>query len=54
MVRIIAGTIYWCGIGKIPPSNVDEAFRTGDRKLLGKTLEAKGLYLANVEYDLDE
>ena len=53
MVRIIAGTIYWCGIGKIPPSNVDEAFRTGDRKLLGKTLEAKGLYLAKVEYDID-
>ena len=52
MVRIIAGTLYWCGIGKIEPEAVDRAFETGDRKLLGKTLEAKGLYLAKVEYDL--
>ena len=51
MVRIIAGTVYWCGIGKIPIENVDKAFETGDRKLLGKTLEAKGLYLAKVDYD---
>lgn len=50
MVRIIAGTIYWCGIGKITPDDVDKAFETKDRKLLGKTLEAKGLYLAKVEY----
>ena len=52
MVRIIAGTVYYCGIGKISPDDVDKAFETGDRKLLGKTLEAKGLYLADVEYDL--
>lgn len=50
MVRIIAGTIYYVGIGKIPLENIPEAFKTGDRTLLGKTLDAKGLYLADVKY----
>lgn len=50
MVRIIAGTLYYAGIGKITVEDVKKAFETKDRTLLGKTLEAKGLYLAKVEY----
>lgn len=50
MVRIIAGTVYYVGIGKISLENIQKAFLTGDRKLLGKTLDAKGLYLADVKY----
>ncbi len=50
MVRIIAGTIYYVGIGKIPLENITKSFKTGDRTLLGKTLDAKGLYLAEVKY----
>lgn len=50
MVRIIAGTVYYIGIGKLPLENIPEAFKTGDRTLLGKTLDAKGLYLADARY----
>lgn len=50
MVRIIAGTLYYAGIDRITPSDVKKAFETGDRNLLGKTLEAKGLSLYEVVY----
>lgn len=50
MVRIIAGTCYYAGIGKLTSGDVIKAFETKDRTLVGKTLEAKGLYLAKVEY----
>lgn len=50
MVRIIAGTLYYAGIGKITVQDIENALKTGDRTLLGKTLEAKGLYLYSVEY----
>lgn len=50
MVRIIAGTCYYAGIGKLTAEDVKKAFETKDRTLVGKTLEAKGLYLSKVEY----
>ena len=45
MVRIIAGTLVYVGIGKLTPEDVSRILETGDRKAAGKTLGAKGLTL---------
>lgn len=50
MVRIIAGTLYYAGINRLTENDVRKAFETGDRELLGITLEAKGLCLEEVVY----
>ncbi len=50
MVRIIAGTLYYAGINRLTAADVKKAFETGDRELLGITLEAKGLCLEKVVY----
>lgn len=52
MVRIIAGTLIYVGIGKLNSSDVKAAIDSGDRTQAGKTLEAKGLTLKSVEYDI--
>lgn len=51
MVRIIAGTLSDVGSGKIPPEEVGEILRSGDRRRAGRTLKAGGLTLESVEYD---
>ena len=51
MVRIIAGTLFDVGRGKIPAENVALALSSGDRELLGVTAPAKGLTLESVEYE---
>lgn len=50
MVRIIAGTLVYVGIGKLTPDDVALILQNGDRKRAGKTLGAKGLVLEKVEY----
>lgn len=50
MVRIMAGTLLQVGMGKLPKENVLLSYETGNRNLLGKTLNAKGLTLKSVEY----
>ncbi len=50
MVRIMAGAILECGTGKLSLAVVEEALRTGNRELLGKTMPAKGLTLLSVDY----
>ena len=50
MVRIIAGTLVYVGIGKLTPEDVSRILETGDRKAAGKTLGAKGLTLMCVQY----
>lgn len=50
MVRTIAGTLYFAGIGKIEPSDVEKIINGKNRELAGKTLAAKGLSLVDVEY----
>lgn len=50
MVRIMAGTIYYAGIGKIAPGIIEEIILARDRKFAGKTLPAHGLYLEKVFY----
>lgn len=50
MVRIIAGTLVYVGIGKLTPQDVSAALTGGDRTMAGKTLGAKGLTLMSVQY----
>lgn len=50
MVRIIAGTLLYVGIGKLTPDDVRSILDGGDRKRAGKTLSAKGLHLVSVAY----
>lgn len=50
MVRIIAGTLVSVGYGLLKKEEIERAFASGDRSLLGKTMPAKGLTLLNVEY----
>ena len=54
MVRIMAGTLYYVGIGKLTPKDVGRIVAQKDRAQAGKTLPAKGLCLLSVEYDEDE
>ena len=51
MVRIIAGTLVYIGMGKLPIECLEEAFESRDRTALGKTLPAKGLHLVEVKYE---
>lgn len=50
MVRIIAGTLLYVGMGKLTPIDVQKIIESGDRKAAGKTLSAKGLHLLKVVY----
>ena len=50
MVRIMAGAVLSCGTGKLSLAAAEEALRTGNRELLGKTMPAKGLTLLHVDY----
>lgn len=50
MVRIIAGTLVYVGIGKLTPQDVSAALESGDRTMAGKTLGARGLTLMSVQY----
>ena len=50
MVRIIAGTLYMVGCGKLLPSDVGEIIKGLDRKKAGMTAPAGGLYLNRVLY----
>ncbi len=51
MVRIIAGTLVYVGMGKLSLDDVKKTLETGDRTLAGKTLPAKGLHLIEVNYE---
>lgn len=51
MVRIIVGTLLFIAQGKRDLKCIEEALRTQDRSLAGKTVPAHGLYLQEVYYD---
>ncbi len=50
MVRIIAGTLLECGLGRLAPSDIPNVIFSGKRDEAGPTLPARGLYLVNVFY----
>lgn len=51
MVRIIAGTLVYVGMGKLTPDDVKEIINSRDRTRAGKTLPPEGLTLVSVEYE---
>lgn len=50
MVRIIVGSLVAIGEGRLTVLDLETAIKTGDRKLAGKTMPAKGLTLYSVSY----
>jgi tRNA pseudouridine38-40 synthase len=50
MVRIIAGTLVYCGTGKLSVEQIRGILLSGDRTLAGKTMPPEGLTLTSVEY----
>lgn len=50
MVRTLTGELLELASGRRTEESLAEAFRTGRRELLGKTMPAKGLTLLSVEY----
>jgi tRNA pseudouridine38-40 synthase len=50
MVRIIAGTLIYVGMGKIPSNQIPEIIESRDRTKAGKTAPAHGLYLMEIFY----
>ncbi len=50
MVRIMAGTLVYAGLGKILPKEIPEIIHSRNRKKAGITAPAEGLYLAQVNY----
>lgn len=50
MVRTMVGELLDLALGKRTEESLLKAYRTGERNLLGKTMPAKGLCLAQVEY----
>ncbi len=54
MVRILAGSLIYVGIGKLPPDALARALQSGDRLDLGITAPAHGLTLMEVRYGESE
>jgi tRNA pseudouridine38-40 synthase len=50
MVRIIVGSLVAVGEGRLSIVDLETAIKTGNRKLAGKTMPAKGLTLYSVSY----
>ena len=50
MVRIIAGTVVYAGLGKIAPEDVPGIILSCDRTKAGKTMPPEGLTLVEVGY----
>ena len=51
MVRIIAGTLVYVGLGKIQPDEIPQIIQSRDRARAGKTLVPNGLTLLEVNYE---
>lgn len=54
MVRAIVGTLVHVGRGRWTPADVARILSVGDRSHAGDTAPAQGLYLLQVELELDE
>lgn len=51
MVRIITGTVVYCGMGKIDPGDIKKIIESRDRTLAGVTAPPQGLFLKEVKYE---
>ena len=52
MVRIIAGTLLYVGLGKFAAGDIPAIIESRDRTHAGKTMPPQGLVLKNVSYDV--
>ena len=50
MVRIIAGTLLYAGIGKLLPEDIPAILESKDRHRAGSTAKPQGLFLVEVRY----
>ncbi len=50
MVRNLVGTILDAGLGELTPEEIPDIIATGDRERIGRVVEPKGLFLADVKY----
>jgi len=50
MVRIMAGTLVFVGLGKLRPDDIPKVLESKDRRQAGMTAPACGLYLKDVIY----
>ncbi len=50
MVRTMAGTLLYLGLGRLTLADVERSLAAGDRSLVGKTMPAKGLTMESVDY----
>ncbi len=50
MVRIIAGTLIYVGMGKLKQKEIPDIIKSLDRTKAGKTAPAQGLYLMEIYY----
>ncbi len=51
MVRIVAGTLVYVGLGKLAPDDMESVILSLDRTRAGKTLSPNGLTLMEVNYE---
>jgi tRNA pseudouridine38-40 synthase len=51
MVRILAGTLVYVGLGKIEPEDIPSIIQSLDRTKAGKTLSPQGLTLIAIDYE---
>ena len=54
MVRAIAGTLVYVGIGKIPPDGIPPILDSRDRLAAGPTAPPMGLYMTALNYQMEE
>ena len=50
MVRIISGTLLYCGCGRIDPDEIPDIIKSGDRTRAGITAVPQGLFLKKIYY----
>ena len=50
MIRNIVGTLVQMGLGKLPPSEMENIVKARDRRRAGKCAPPQGLYLIRVNY----
>lgn len=50
MVRNIVGTILDAGLSELAAEDIPDIISTGDRERIGRAVEPKGLFLADVKY----
>lgn len=53
MVRAIAGTLVFCGNGKIDPDHIPLILESKDREAAGPTAPACGLYMTALDYGME-